>query len=156
MGVTEVVRAAEFALPLLTGIRRKRYQREAVENHELFHYLRLIEVQKIHSLPPPMKEVFEKIVEDFRPAFEGVLEEPGSLLVESPYWERFMRNRQKVIPTYTSSLGDEFFHLEKLVFQSIKSGIYRDKYLLLYHIFTLYLLFLKILVDNCGREVNKK
>ena len=138
MGVTEVVRAAEFALPLLTGIRRRRYRREVVENHEIFHYLRLIEVQKIPAMPYAAGEVCRRIVV-----------EPENILTESPYWERFMRARQRVVPTHTSRVGGEFFHLEKLIFQSIRDDIYGDKYELLYHIFTLCLLFLKTFIDNC-------
>lgn len=103
MGVTEVVRAAEFALPLLTGIRRRRYRREVVENHEIFHYLRLIEVQKIPAMPCSSGEVCQRIVEDYLPAFEATLEEPENILGESPYWERFMRARQRVVPTHTGS-----------------------------------------------------
>ncbi len=149
MGVTEVVRAAEFALPLLTGIRRRRYRREVVENHEIFHYLRLIEVQKIPAMSYPAGKVCRRIVVDWLPAFEAALEESENILTESPYWERFMRSRQRVVPTHTSRVGGEFFHLEKLIFQSIRDDIYGDKYELLYHIFTLCLLFLKTLIDNC-------
>lgn len=153
MGITEIMRAAEFALTLLTGIRRNRYRKDMVENHELFHYLRLIEVQKIPAMPPPSRETYRKIVEDYIPAFESTLDEPTKILTESPYWERFMRARQKVVPTETSRVGEEFFHLEKVIFQSIRDNIYGDKYDLLYHVFTIYLLFLKTLIDNCGQEV---
>lgn len=152
MGLTEIVRVAEIFLPFFTGIKNRRGQRETVENHEIFHYLRLIEAQKIPEMPSAMRDTYSRIVEDYIPAFEGVLDEPRKNIIGNLYWERFMKARQRVIPTHRSRAGEEFFHLEKVVFQSIRDDIYRDKYDLLYHIFTLYLLFLKTLIDSY-REV---
>ena len=92
------------------------------------------------------------MVEDYVPAFEAILEENKSCLFDREYWERFMKGRQRMIPIQTSRTGEEFFHLEKVIFQSIRDDIYRDKYLFLYHIFTIYLLFLKTLVDSSGGD----
>lgn len=57
-----------------------------------------------------------------------------------------MRDRQKLIPV-EKIVEEEFLHLEKLIFQCIKDEVFKDKYEFIYFTLTLYLLYLKIVVD---------
>ena len=56
-----------------------------------------------------------------------------------------MRSRQKLIPI-DEIIEEEFFHLEKIIFQSLKDEVFDEKYEFIYFIFSLYLLYLKIVV----------
>ena len=154
MGMTEIIRTTELLLPLVARFRRKRRLRDMVGNHELFHYLRLIEAQKLPLMSRKKRTIYKQMVEDYVPAFESVLEESRRNLFDREYWERFMKGRQRMIPIQGSQTGEEFFHLEKVIFQSIRDDIYRDKYLFLYHIFSMYLLFLKTLIDSSGGDAD--
>lgn len=142
----EIVRIVETALPFLISIKRNKGKVETVRNHELFHYFHLIQSQKIHSMDSETQKIFKKIAEDYTPAFRSLLDESPRVVLRYDYWEEFMRARQKLIPV-ERFIEDEFLHLEKLIFQSIKDEIFRDKDEFIYFILTLYLFYLKIIVD---------
>ncbi len=146
LGTREIVRIVETALPFLINIRKNKEKVEIVRNHELFHYLYLIENQKIHSMDIENKKIFRKIAENYAFAFRYLLEEPTKIVLSYKYWEIFMRDRQKLIPV-EKIVEEEFLHLEKLIFQSIKDEVFKDKYEFIYFTLTLYLLYLKIVVD---------
>ena len=117
-----------------------------VRNHELFHYFYLIQRQKIYSMDMKTQKVFRKIVGDYIPAFKSLLGEPTRVILSHEYWEEFMKARQKLIPV-DETIEEEFFYLEKWIFQSLKDEVFQDKYEFIYFILTLYLLYLKIIVD---------
>ena len=93
-----------------------------------------------------IQKIFRKIAENYAFAFRYLLEEPTKIVLSYKYWEIFMRDRQKLIPV-EKIVEEEFLHLEKLIFQSIKDEVFKDKYEFIYFILTLYLLYLKIVVD---------
>lgn len=146
MSTGEIVRIVETALPFLINIRKNKVRGEIVRNHELFHYFHLIQSQKIHSMDTKTQKIFRKIAEDYRSAFRSLLNESSRVVLRYEYWEEFMRDRQKLIPM-EKIIEDEFLHLEKLIFQSIKDEIFKDKDEFIYFILTLYLFYLKIIVD---------
>jgi hypothetical protein len=146
LGTGEIVRIVETALPFLMNIRKNREKTDVVRNHELFHYFHVIQSQKIYSMDPETQKIFFKIAEDYISAFRSLLEEPTRVVLSYEYWEEFLKARQKLIPV-DRTIEEEFFHLEKLIFQSIKDEVFKDKYEFIYFILTLYLLYLKIIVD---------
>ena len=133
------------------NIRRSKEKIDVVRNHELFHYFHLIQRQKIYCMDPKTQKVFVRIVGDYIPAFRSLLGEPARVVLSHEYWEEFMKARQKLIPV-DEIIEEEFFHLEKLIFQSLKDEVFEDKYEFIYFILTLYLLYLKIIVDIKARE----
>jgi len=101
----------------------------------------------------PTKGVFCEIVEDYTPAFQSAIDENIEVLFSQKYWETFMKARQRFIPK-DKIVEEEFFHLEKLIFQSLKDEVFENKYEFIYFVLTLYLLYLKIIVDiegKCGK-----
>lgn len=152
MKISSLLRGAEVLLPLLSTLRRRGKRRMIVENHELFHYLRLIETQKSSDMPDSERRDYREMVGDYLPAFESTLDEHVDTLRRREYWERFMQGRLRMVPVSASQAAEEFFHVEKVIFQCIRDDIYQEKDLFLYHIFTIYLLFLKNLVDSTGGD----
>lgn len=146
MGTREIIRVVETVLPFLTNIRRNKEKINVVRNHEIFHYFHLIQRQKTYSMDTVTQKIFCRIVGDYIPAFRSLLGESTQVILSYEYWEEFMKARQKLIPV-DRIIEEEFFHLEKLIFQSLKDEIYEDKYEFLYFILSIYLLYLKIIVD---------
>jgi len=146
VGAREIVRIVETALPFLMNMRRSKEKIDVVRNHELFHYFHLIQRQKIYCMDLRTQKVFVRIVGDYIPAFRSLLGEPARVVLSHEYWEEFMKARQKLIPV-DKIIEEEFFHLEKLIFQSLKDEVFEGKY----EFITLYLLYLKIIVDIKGK-----
>ncbi|MGB6127131.1 MAG: hypothetical protein WBG30_00120 [Psychrilyobacter sp.] len=150
MGTWEITRIAEFILPFLLSSRKNKTKEERVRNHEIFHYFNLIKRQKLCGMNIPTKGVFCEIVEDYTPAFQSAIDENLEVLFSQKYWETFMKARQRFIPK-NKIVEEEFFHLEKLIFQSLKDEVFENKYEFIYFVLTLYLLYLKIIVDIEGK-----
>lgn len=150
VGTWEITRIAEFLLPFLLSARKNKTKEEKVRNHEIFHYFNLIKRQKLCWMNVPARDLFCEIVEDYTPAFQSAIDESAEVLFSQKYWETFMKARQRFLPR-DKTIEEEFFHLEKLIFQSLKDEVFEDKYEFIYFVLTLYLLYLKIIVDIEGR-----
>lgn len=155
MGTWEIAKVAEFFLPFLLNIRRNKTKEEKIRNHEIFYYFNLIKRQKLCWLDSERKDIFCEIVEDYTPAFQSVIDENLEILLSQKYWGTFMKARQRMIPK-EKFVEEEFFHLEKLIFQSLKDEVFEDKYEFLYFIFTIYLLYLKMIVNLSDKRVNRE
>lgn len=136
----------ELVIPFFMNRKKNSDKVEVVRNHEIFHYFHLIQRQKIYCMDSKTQRTFGRIIRDYIPAFRSLLGEPKRVVLSHEYWEDFMRSRQKLIPM-DEVIEEEFFHLEKLIFQSLKDEVFEDKYEFIYFIFSLYLLYLKIIVD---------
>ncbi len=129
------------------NIRRNKEKIDVVRNHELFHYFHLIQRQKIYSMDLQTQKIFSRIVGDYISAFRSLLGESTKVILSHEYWEEFMKARQKLIPV-DKTIEEEFFHLEKLIFQSLKDEVFQEKSEFLYFFFSLYLLYLKMIVNT--------
>ncbi|MGB6127640.1 MAG: hypothetical protein WBG30_02725 [Psychrilyobacter sp.] len=152
MSFREVINIAEIVLPFLRNIRKEKEKVEVVKNHELFHYFNLVQRQKIYCMDQNNQKIFGRIMRDYVPAFRSLLGESKQVVLSHEYWEEFMKSRQKLIPM-DKAIEEEFFHLEKIIFQCLKDEVFQEKYEFIYFVFSLYLFYLKIVVDIEGRLV---
>ncbi len=145
MKISILMRAAEILLPFLTKRIEDDDLESKVRSHEVFYYLRLMDSYKLCQLDCKHRRIIKAIIRNHTPAFLHTLEEKKSIILSKRYWEIFLKERQEVIPK--DVIGCEFYHLEKGIFSALRDEIYKDKYELLYHVFSLYLLYLKSLMD---------
>lgn len=141
----DVLEAMEITIPFFLDKKKNKNKIEVVRNHEIFHYFHLIQRQKIYCMDQNNQKIFGRIMRDYIPAFRSLLGESKEVVLSHEYWENFMRSRQKLIPI-DEMIEEEFFHLEKIIFQSLKDEVFDNKYEFIYFIFSLYLLYLKIVV----------